>query len=193
MSERKGESLTKEIVRKEKEKWKDRDPVWALYVRSSRWSRAFRDRIFVLLRIRFAPCVHDERAHSWKPDTEREGGKDERESRGKRKGPRITCVGRNPSFFRSANTAALPSSLPPAHPAFALSPLVLLVIAAALLLYPSLFLPPPLLLPVVGRLLVARVIVVVFGWWKWRRWRWCPVSRLPSQTREPRARVTHVN
>lgn len=50
-------------------------------------------------------------------------------------------MGRNPSFFRSANTAALPSSLPPVHPAFALSPLVLLVIAAALLLYPSLFLP----------------------------------------------------
>lgn len=156
MSERKGESLTKEIVRKEKEKWKDRDPVWTLYVRSSRWSRVFRDRIFVLLRIRFAPCVHNERAHSWKPDTEREGGKEERESHGKRKGPRVTCVGRNPSFFRSANTTVLPFSLPPSlrptHPASALSPLVLLVVAAALL-YPSLFLPP-LLLPAVDRLLV---------------------------------------
>lgn len=40
----------------------------------------------------------------------------------------VTCVGRNPSFFRSANTA-----IPPVHPSrFALSPLVLLVVAAGI-------------------------------------------------------------
>jgi len=97
-------NLSRKRLYERRKRRKDRDPLWALYVRSSSWSRAFRDRIFVLLRIRFAPRVHDEQVYSWKPDTEGRG------SCGKRKGPRVTCVGRNPSFFRSANTLTLPPS-----------------------------------------------------------------------------------
>lgn len=86
---------------------------------------------FVLLQIRFALRVvrRARSSHSWKPDTEREGGKEEKESRGKMKGLRVTCVGRNLSFVPPTLSSPFP------RPAPALSPLVLLVAAAAASLY----------------------------------------------------------
>lgn len=86
--------------------------------------------------------LHDERraltAES-RTRKEREGGEG-RESRGKRKGPRVTCVGRNPSFFRSANTRGppppRPSCSPRVRPFSSISRLLLHC------WYPSPFLPP---------------------------------------------------
>lgn len=114
----------------ESEKWKDRDPVWALYVRSSRWSRTFRDRIRFIANPVCSPCCTTCAKLTQLKAGHGKGGWEGREGES-RENERAACNLRGEeSFFRSANTV-----VPFPRPAPALSPLVLLLAAAAVSLY----------------------------------------------------------